>query len=77
MDWQILINIGGGLVIGMMGWFARELWDMVQKLKDDVQKLEVKMSEEYLKKVDVNNRFDKIDAILSKIFDKLDEKVDK
>jgi len=77
MDWQTLINVGCGLILAMMGWFARELWDMVQKLKDDVQKLEVKMSEEYLKKTDVNNRFDKIDAILGKIFDKLDSKVDK
>lgn len=77
MEWQTLINVGAGGVLTLLGWFAREMWDMVQKLKDDVQKLEVKMSEEYLKKADVNNRFDKIDAILSKIFDKLDEKADK
>ena len=77
MDWQTVINIGAGSFLAILGWFARELWDMVQKLKDDVQKLEVKMSDEYLKKVDVNNRFDKIESILSKIFDKLDEKADK
>ena len=46
MEWQTLINVSAGAFLAFLGWFARELWDMVQKMKDDVQKLEVKMSEE-------------------------------
>lgn len=77
MEWQTLINIGGSALLALFGWFARELWDIVQKIKDDLQNLEVKIADEYVKKADINARFDKIETILGKIFDKLDNKVDK
>jgi H+/Cl- antiporter ClcA len=35
MDWQILINIGLGVLIGFIGWFAREIWDSVKELRKD------------------------------------------
>jgi hypothetical protein len=77
MEWQTLINIGAGAMLAVFGWFARELWDIVKEIKEDVQKLEVKLADEFVKKVDINARFDKIEMILEKIFDKLDNKVDK
>lgn len=77
MDWQVVINIGAGAVLTSLGWFARELWGMVNKLKDDIKNLEVKIADEYCKKVDINSRFDKIESILERIFDKLDQKADK
>lgn len=77
MDWQILINIGAGGVLALLGWFARELWDIVKQIKKDLQELEVKIAEDYVKKADINARFDKIDDILQRIFDKLEQKADK
>ena len=77
MEWQTLINIGGSALLALFGWFARELWDIVNKIKDDLQNLEVKIADEYVKKADINARFDKIEVILGKIFDKLENKVDK
>jgi hypothetical protein len=77
MDWQSIINIGAGSLLAMFGWFARELWDIVQSIKKDVQDLEVKLAKEYTTHSDMNNRFDKIEVILNKIFDKLDNKMDK
>jgi undecaprenyl pyrophosphate phosphatase UppP len=77
MEWQTLINIGAGSVLAVIGWFARELWDAVKKIKEDVQDLEVKLAKEYTTREDMNARFDKIEMILGKIFDKLDNKVDK
>jgi hypothetical protein len=77
MEWQSLINIGAGSLLAMFGWFARELWDMVQAIKQDVQALEVKLAKEYTTHADMNARFDKIEIILGKIFDKLDNKMDK
>lgn len=77
MEWQTIINIGAGTVIAMFGWFARELWDIVKQIKQDVQDLEVKLAKEYTTREDMNARFDKIEVILGKIFDKLDNKVDK
>lgn len=77
MEWQTIINVGGSALLALFGWFARELWDIVNKVKDDLKNLEVKIADEYVKKVDINARFDKIENILERIFDKLDQKADK
>jgi hypothetical protein len=42
-----------------------------------VQKLELNVSDNYVKKIDINARFDKIEAILERLFDKLESKQDK
>jgi chaperonin cofactor prefoldin len=77
MEFQSLFNILIGAGLTVIGWFARELWDATQKLKQDVSDLELNVSEHYVKKVDINARFDKIESILEKLFDKLDSKADK
>jgi undecaprenyl pyrophosphate phosphatase UppP len=77
MEWQTLINIGAGSVLAVIGWFARELWDAVNVMKKDLHTLEVKLAKDYTTHSDINVRFDKIEMILGKIFDKLDNKVDK
>jgi spore coat polysaccharide biosynthesis protein SpsF (cytidylyltransferase family) len=77
MEWQTLINIGAGSTLAVIGWFARELWDAVNVMKKDLHRLEVKIAKDYATHQDLNARFDKIEMILGKIFDKLDNKVDK
>lgn len=77
MDGQSLINIVIGSVLSVLGWFARQLWDAVQNLKEDVKRIEVDLPTNYLRKDEFENRFDKIEAMLERIFDKLDEKADK
>lgn len=77
MEWQTLINIGAGSILAVIGWFARELWDAVNVMKKDLHRLEVKIAKDYATHQDLNARFDKIEMILGKIFDKLDNKVDK
>jgi hypothetical protein len=84
MDWQIIINIGAGSLLGIGGWFARQLWDAVKELKRDINKLELHLSENYVKKsdvesfrIDMDKRFDRIEVILNKLFDKIEAKADK
>jgi hypothetical protein len=77
MDVQFLINFAGGLIIAAMGWWCREIWDSVKSLKKDLKDLEVELPKEYVRKEDIETRLDKIDAVLERIFDKLDSKVDK
>jgi hypothetical protein len=84
MDWQILINIAAGGLVGIGGWFARQLWDAVQELKKDVSKLELHLAEKYVKKSDVetfkqdmDKRFDKLEYMMNKLIDKLESKADK
>ena len=84
MDWQIILNIGVGVTVAVGGWFARQLWDSVKELKNDVSNIRLHMSEDYVKKSEVNGfradmdkRFDRIEVLLDKLFEKLDGKVDK
>ena len=43
---QILIGMLG-LACGAIGWFAREIYNAVQKLKDDLRLLEVRIGTDY------------------------------
>ena len=76
MDQSFLNYIFGG-VIALLGWFGRTLWDAVQKLKEDLQDIEVDLPSTYVKKTELDNRLQKIETMLDKIFDKLESKVDK
>jgi hypothetical protein len=84
MDWQNLINLGGASALAVMGWFARQLWDSVKELKNDVAAIRLHVSENYVKKSEVDNfrqdmdkRFDRIEFLLDKLYERLDSKVDK
>lgn len=77
MEWQTLINIGAGSVLAVVGWFARELWEAVNAMKKDLHRLEVKLAKDYTTHSDMNARFDKLEGILERIFDKIDTKADK
>ena len=74
---QGIINVIIGVVLSALGWFARQLWDAVQTLKNDMKELEVELPTHYLRKDEFESRLDKIEAMLERIFDKLDHKVDK
>jgi hypothetical protein len=77
MDWQNLINIAGGAALATFGWFARQLWDAVQKLKSDMSRLELSISDNYVKKDDFKDGIKELKEMLGKIFDKLDSKQDR
>jgi hypothetical protein len=77
MENQHFINalIGGGFAI--LGWFARELWGAVKELKADLATLREDLPKEYVAKDDYREDIREIKAMLAKIFEKLDAKVDK
>ena len=77
MDNQHLINalLGGGFTI--LGWFARELWSAVKELKSDLTKLREELPRQYVARDDYREDIRDIKAMLAKIFEKLDSKVDK
>ena len=77
METQNLINIIGGTVLSVLGWFARQLWDAVQDLKRDVKAIEVDLPTFYVRKEDLESRLDRLEAALNRIFEKLDHKADK
>lgn len=88
MDWQVLINIAAGGTMALLGWLARQLWDAVAELRNDIHKIETDLPSTYAKKDEVKELMKEIKndhkedmreikEILNKIFIKLDEKIDK
>lgn len=77
MDFQTIVNLVGGALLAITGWFARQIWDSVQELKNDIHQIEVDLPTYYVKRVDIDSRFDKLENILERIFDRLEQKVDK
>ena len=88
MEWQTVINIGGGSLLAALGWFAREIWDAVKELRRDIHRLEKDLPEVYARrdemresfkevKTDMNHGFHKIETMIGQLFDRLNGKVDK
>lgn len=77
MDTQELINSILVCISAVTGWFARELWNAVKELKQDLAKLREEMPKNYVMKEDYRRDIYEIKEYLSKIFDRLDNKADK
>ena len=84
MDWQIIINFIAASLLSIGGWYAREQWNLVKDLKKELADLRLHVSETYTKKsevealrVDMDKRFDKLEQMITRLFDRLDQKVDK
>ena len=77
MDTQNLFNLACGTALACLGWFARQLWEATQNLKEDLKKIEVDLPTNYVRKVDIEARFDRLEAILDKLFERIDRKADK
>jgi hypothetical protein len=77
MDWQYLFNlIGAGAAIGV-GWWCRQIWDSVQILKENVKQIEIDLPTHYIKKDEIKERFDRIEMLLDRLYEKLEQKADK
>jgi hypothetical protein len=84
MDWQNLINFGAGSLLAIGGWFCRQLWDSVKELKTDIADLKLHVSDSYVKKseidtikADMDKRFDRLEQMIARLYDKIDAKADK
>jgi hypothetical protein len=67
----MLFNLAAGLVVGGIGWFARQIWDAVQKLQIDLHSLEVDLPKTYVSKTEYGEDFKEIKEICRQIFEKL------
>ena len=77
MDGQTLFNLAGGAILAAIGWWCRQIWDSVQRLKEDVKQIEIDLPTNYVKKNDMTVRFDRIELLLDKLYEKLEQKADK
>jgi hypothetical protein len=74
---QSTINMVFGAILTIAGWFARQLWEAVQALKQDLHELEVDLPKNYVMKDDLDKRMAHIEDMFQRIYDKLDGKADK
>ena len=77
MDLQTVINVGGGVALSVMGWFARELWGAVKSLRDDLSRLREELAKDYVSKDDFKEAVREMKELLLGIDRKLDRKADK
>jgi cell fate (sporulation/competence/biofilm development) regulator YmcA (YheA/YmcA/DUF963 family) len=76
MDQSIINFILMGIST-VLGWFAREMWAAVKDLKADLAKLREELPKSYVAKDDYRSDMHDIKDMLSKIFDRLENKADK
>jgi hypothetical protein len=72
-----LLNYGLIIGVGVLGWFARELWTAVKILKEDLISLKEEVWLHYLRRDDFRDFRNEILNVLQRIENKLDTKVDK
>ena len=77
MDTQTLINLAAGVILAVIGWFARELWGAVKDLQKNIHEIEIDLPKSYVSKLDLDKRMDHIETMFQRIYDKLDNKADK
>lgn len=74
---QDFFNIVLGSGMAVLGWFGKTLWEALQNLKKDINNIEVELPTYYVRKDELDARLDKLEVLLSKIYDKLETKADK
>ena len=77
MNSQDLINLAFGAAASVLGWFARELWAAVKEMKVDLAKLREELPRTYVVRDDYKDDIREIKEMLTKLFDRLDNKADK
>lgn len=73
MDSQMFFNVAIGLASFFGGWVLNNITKAVDRLDNDVRN----MPHQYLSKDEYHRDIAEVKNMLSKIFDKLDAKVDK
>jgi cell fate (sporulation/competence/biofilm development) regulator YmcA (YheA/YmcA/DUF963 family) len=73
VDTQVLINLGFGLAGAFGGWILNSISRSIIKIEDRLSELPLM----YVTRDDYRNDVNDIKKMLDKIFDKLDNKVDK
>jgi hypothetical protein len=74
---QDVLNLIVGIGLSILGWLGKTLWDIVQKLRDDLTQIEVDLPTLYVGKNELQVQLVKLEAMLVRIYDKLENKVDK
>ena len=67
MNGQEILNIVGGVLLTIVGWLSRQLWDAVAEIRKDVKDIEVHLPTFYVCKDDlkyIDARFDRLEDLI-------------
>lgn len=77
LDLQAAFNIAIGILIAGAAWWAKEIWNALAKLREDLHHIEVDLPKSYVRKDEFNDIMRGIHEKLDRIWDKLADKVDR
>ena len=77
MEFQNIVDTVLLIISGSIGWFAKELWNVLKELKEDLSSLKEDLPRSYVLREDYKQDIKDLKDIMGKIFDKLDNKVDR
>jgi hypothetical protein len=77
VDYQLFFNIILGVVMAILGWLGRSVWEATTELRADLSKLREDIPKTYITREDYRADIRDVKEMLTRIFDKLDSKVDK
>jgi chaperonin cofactor prefoldin len=71
MEVQTFLNYIAAAVMALLGWLGKTVWDAVQDLKNDIKHIEVELPTHYVRKDEMDDRFDKLESMINRRFDEL------
>ena len=77
IDWQQIANILITVGFGAVGWFYAQIQRDHDQTRQWIYDIRIELPTKYVSKDDLTNHLNRIEAMLTKIFDRLEQKVDK
>ena len=77
LDWQQIVNIIITAVFAAVGYFYTQIVNEQKRDRQMINDIRVDLPTKYVSKDDLTSHLNRIEAMLTKIFDRLEQKVDK
>jgi len=77
IDWQQIINLIITAAFGVVGYLYAQVITEAKKDREMINDLRVALPTKYVSKDDLTSHLNRIESMLIKIFDRLEQKVDK
>ena len=77
LDWQQIVNLLVTAGFACVGYFYAQIVTDAKKDRQMLNDLRVDLPTKYVSKDDLTSHLNRIEAMLTKIFDRLEQKVDK
>jgi len=77
LDWQQIVNIIITAGFAAVGYFYAQIVNEQKRDRQMINDIRVDLPTKYVSKDDLTSHLNRIEAMLTKIFDRLEQKVDK